>query len=418
MADVFVSYKAEDRISDPANGFEDRVGPLVSGLTNEGLDVWAMTRLRGGARFIREVNAQLAAARCIVVVWSARSIESDWVLEEATEGLERLCLVPLRIDSVKLLVPFGTIQTFDFVQWRGDTNALVWRDFVAEVRRYCQKGSASGQGSSTTKQSKDEQLKARGQLAAGDAAPKAHPPDSANDLDRAKGLILSTLEKAGGRVPSARLAQIVNMAFPKAVAKGKWFGNKSFGEFITAIKVDLVIEPKPPGHVRLAAGLVSKPKPATAPAAETPNAELAASKSSTVTGPPGSGVDIGDHFFELTEAPLLLPEQFAAVYEGIAGAIRAKRQSLTSIIEYAGERLRDTPNATGRGRIKSVLKSAMIAGLTVDDASVQGSQVGYYFASYLYRLCKAKGWTFTPEEGEAIVSLLGISREAMPDVTT
>lgn len=37
----------------------------------------------------------------MVVLWSARSIESEWVYEEATEGRRQGKLVPVLIDAVR-----------------------------------------------------------------------------------------------------------------------------------------------------------------------------------------------------------------------------------------------------------------------------------------------------------------------------
>lgn len=48
-----------------------------------------------------EISKAIDAAKCVVVVWSRNSVESEWVINEANEGLERDILVPLMIDDVR-----------------------------------------------------------------------------------------------------------------------------------------------------------------------------------------------------------------------------------------------------------------------------------------------------------------------------
>lgn len=76
--DVFISYAREDKA---------RVKQLVHALTaSRGWSIWWDAALRPGAQFPREIEATLASARCVLVVWSRHSIASDWVVAEASEG--------------------------------------------------------------------------------------------------------------------------------------------------------------------------------------------------------------------------------------------------------------------------------------------------------------------------------------------
>ena len=77
MADIFVSYASEDR---------DRIKPLIDAITAEGISVWWDRRIGMGSDFEREIERELDAARCVVVVWSEKSVDSDWVRNEAQEG--------------------------------------------------------------------------------------------------------------------------------------------------------------------------------------------------------------------------------------------------------------------------------------------------------------------------------------------
>ncbi len=84
MADIFVSYATEDR---------ERIRPLVEALQAEGWSVWWDPKLRGGKPFSQDIERALSEARCVIVVWSNKSIDSYWVAAEATKGLNRDILV-------------------------------------------------------------------------------------------------------------------------------------------------------------------------------------------------------------------------------------------------------------------------------------------------------------------------------------
>ena len=68
MSDVFVSYKAEDR---------KRVKPLVEALQAEGFSVWWDEQIGGGAAWRSAIESELNAAKCVIVIWSNRSVGPD-----------------------------------------------------------------------------------------------------------------------------------------------------------------------------------------------------------------------------------------------------------------------------------------------------------------------------------------------------
>ena len=70
MPDVFLSYANEDRVT--AERF-------ARGLEASGLSVWWDRHLRGGADFAREIERALQASEAVIVLWSARSLDSDRV---------------------------------------------------------------------------------------------------------------------------------------------------------------------------------------------------------------------------------------------------------------------------------------------------------------------------------------------------
>jgi adenylate cyclase len=112
MTDIFVSYRREDR---------PRVLPIVEALEALGWSVWWDTRLQAGAEWDAIIEAELEKAKCILVVWSESAVQSRWVRTEAHIGMERNCLVPIRLDMAKIPIAFHLIQTADFSSWNGDT---------------------------------------------------------------------------------------------------------------------------------------------------------------------------------------------------------------------------------------------------------------------------------------------------------
>jgi TolB-like protein/Flp pilus assembly protein TadD len=113
MADVFVSYKAEDL---------RRVKPLVDALEADGYSVWWDARIGGGAAWRDSIEAELERARCVLVAWSKRSVgrEGSFVRDEASRAMERGVYLPVKIDSVRPPLGFGERQALPLKGWRGD----------------------------------------------------------------------------------------------------------------------------------------------------------------------------------------------------------------------------------------------------------------------------------------------------------
>jgi hypothetical protein len=66
-----------------------RVQPLITALQDSRLDVWWDAAIDSGALFAKTIAAALEASDAVIVVWSKRSIESNWVLDEAMHGRDR-----------------------------------------------------------------------------------------------------------------------------------------------------------------------------------------------------------------------------------------------------------------------------------------------------------------------------------------
>lgn len=127
MADVFISYKREDF---------DRVQPLAESLTAEGFTTWWDVQIPGGAAWRQAIEQELDRARCVVVVWSARSVESagEFVQDEASHARKRGVYLPIRIDPVPPPLGFRQIQVLSLVGWDGRRQAADFIALAASVR--------------------------------------------------------------------------------------------------------------------------------------------------------------------------------------------------------------------------------------------------------------------------------------------
>jgi serine/threonine-protein kinase len=126
--DVFVSYKAEDRA---------RLRPLIAALEAEGFTVWWDTHIGGGAHWREDIQEHLEAAKCVIVVWSRRSvgIDGDFVRDEASRARKRGAYLPIRLDPVEPPLGFGEVQAISLKGWKGDPTDPRFLAIAEAVRR-------------------------------------------------------------------------------------------------------------------------------------------------------------------------------------------------------------------------------------------------------------------------------------------
>ena len=67
------------------------------------------------------IRKELAAWKCVVVIWSRKSISSEWVEIEAAYGKRKGILVPALIDDVTRRIPleFSRFQAASLIRWDG-----------------------------------------------------------------------------------------------------------------------------------------------------------------------------------------------------------------------------------------------------------------------------------------------------------
>jgi TIR domain len=108
MTEVFLSYNRADR-------------PIAEALALElgrlDIEVWWDHDLLGGDDYRRRISEILARVRIAIVIWSRRSVDSQWVLSEAAAARERKALVPVAIDNAELPIDFRALHTTDLMSW-------------------------------------------------------------------------------------------------------------------------------------------------------------------------------------------------------------------------------------------------------------------------------------------------------------
>jgi TolB-like protein/Tfp pilus assembly protein PilF len=101
---VFLSYARADQKS---------ALPIINMLEAAGYAVWWDGLLEPGERFSRTTEDALIRAKAVVVLWSKTSTASHWVHDEATQGRDRRCLVPISIDGSEAPLGFRQFQVID-----------------------------------------------------------------------------------------------------------------------------------------------------------------------------------------------------------------------------------------------------------------------------------------------------------------
>ena len=111
MADLFISYKREDR----------RVAERLSiALEQLGFDVWWDFELLSGDGFRKIIERVIDECSTTIVLWSELSRESTFVVDEATYSREQNKLCPARIDDCRLPLGFGGDHVVDLRGWEGE----------------------------------------------------------------------------------------------------------------------------------------------------------------------------------------------------------------------------------------------------------------------------------------------------------
>lgn len=124
MATLFLSYSRDD---------VERVRPLASALEREGHNTWWDHRISGGEEFSGAIEQALASADVVVVCWTASSVRSAWVRDEAAAGRDKGCLVPVTLDGCPPPLGFRQYHTIDLSGWNGRPRSRALQPLKAAI---------------------------------------------------------------------------------------------------------------------------------------------------------------------------------------------------------------------------------------------------------------------------------------------
>ncbi|RYF89797.1 MAG: toll/interleukin-1 receptor domain-containing protein [Chitinophagaceae bacterium] len=112
MADVFISYSSTDKTV---------VMRLAQLLTQRGYSVWWDRQIPIGEHYDNVIERELQQARCVVVVWTQRSVASEWVKNEAAAAASSKKLAPVMLENVELPLAFKRTEAAQLFNWDGNT---------------------------------------------------------------------------------------------------------------------------------------------------------------------------------------------------------------------------------------------------------------------------------------------------------
>ena len=133
MADVFLSYKREDRA---------RAGMIADAIEKHGFSVFYDAEIDVGESWTQRIDHEVKSASCVVVLWSSHSSDmaiGEWVHNEARVGKDRDVLAPALIGDCEIPLEFSSLQAADLRTWRGDPAAAQWRLFIERIAEYVQR---------------------------------------------------------------------------------------------------------------------------------------------------------------------------------------------------------------------------------------------------------------------------------------
>src|SRR5438270_4218242 len=111
MAKLFLSYSRKNAV---------RAQRLVEWLEREGHDVWRDDDdIGAGASFSSEIEKALKDSDAVLVLWSAESVQSAWVRDEAGLGRDAGKLIPFSLDETEPPLGFRQFQAIGLSRWKG-----------------------------------------------------------------------------------------------------------------------------------------------------------------------------------------------------------------------------------------------------------------------------------------------------------
>jgi hypothetical protein len=144
MADIFISYSSEDKTN---------VRLIAELFEQQGWSVWWDRQIPVGQRFDNVIEDELIKANCVVVVWTKRSVTSEWVKNEANEASQLGKLVPILLEDVALPLAFKRTEAALLMGWKGEHDhpelSLLLHGISQTIQKNKAKAASAGQDLTT-----------------------------------------------------------------------------------------------------------------------------------------------------------------------------------------------------------------------------------------------------------------------------
>lgn len=154
MADILISYSSEDKTN---------VKLIAELLERHGWSVWWDRDIPHGRPFDTVIEEELAAAFCVIVIWTRRSVQSEWVKNEANEALQTGKLVPVLLENVPLPLAFKRTEAALLMDWKGELDhrelPLLFNSIEQTIQRNKTKQQRTDHGQNSGDKPKESEWK-------------------------------------------------------------------------------------------------------------------------------------------------------------------------------------------------------------------------------------------------------------------
>ncbi len=106
---IFISYARED---------EDKVRSIADAIRfRTDYELWRDNQIRAGQQFNLAITRALKDANAAVVFWSKHSVESEFVIDEASRAKDAGKLIPVKIEDCDPPAGFRNLETIDVTKF-------------------------------------------------------------------------------------------------------------------------------------------------------------------------------------------------------------------------------------------------------------------------------------------------------------
>jgi hypothetical protein len=124
MADIFISYSNKD---------QELARKVFCALESHGYTLWWDQRLTPQESWDITIEVEIKRAKVVLVLWTSRSVTSEWVRSEADYAKSQNKLVSAILQECELPLAYRLRQAASLVRWNGDTNASEWMRLVSWI---------------------------------------------------------------------------------------------------------------------------------------------------------------------------------------------------------------------------------------------------------------------------------------------